>query len=143
MSMFIPRKTKYRKAQVGVNKGLATSRTELAFGNYGLKILEPCDLKVNQIESARVSARKGTGKFGRIFFRIYADLPKSKKPLEVRMGSGKGSVDHYVARVKPGTIIMEIDGVSKNDAYNALKRASHKLPAKTSVIERAPVCNSM
>lgn len=141
MSQFIPRKFKYRKAHVGTNKGLATSRASLSYGDYGLKVISPCDITVNQLESARVSARKGTGKFGRIFFRVYADKPVSRKPLEVRMGSGKGAVDHYVARVKPGTIIMEICGVSKDMAMDALTRASHKLPTKTSIVYRIPVCN--
>lgn len=142
MQMFVPRKTKYRKAHVGVNKGLATSRAGLAFGDYGLKVIDACDIKVNQLESARVSARKGTGKFGRIFFRVYADLPVSRKPLEVRMGSGKGAVSHYVARVQPGTIIMEVAGVSKEMALDALHRASHKLPTKTLIVSRIPVCNT-
>lgn len=143
MSMFIPRKRKYRKAHAGVNKGLATSRATLSYGDYGLKVTEACDIKVNQLESARVSARKGTGKFGRIFFRVYADLPVSRKPLEVRMGSGKAPVDHYVARLKPGTIIMEVCGVSKEMAIDALTRASHKLPTKTSIVSRIPVCNTL
>jgi large subunit ribosomal protein L16 len=141
MSAFIPRKRKFRKAHVGVNKGLATSRTYLAFGNYGLRVLEPCDIKVNQLESARIAARKGTGKEGKIFWRVHADLPKSKKPLEVRMGSGKGAVDHFVARVKPGTVVMEIGGVNRDRAFAAFKRASHKLPIKTAFVQHIPVCN--
>lgn len=139
MSMFTPKKYKFRKVHVGVNKGLATSRTDLSFADYGIKVLGACDIKANQLESARVSARKGTGKAGKIFFRIFADLPRSKKPLEVRMGSGKGPVDHWAARVRPGTIIMEIGGVDREHAYNAFKRASHKLPVKTAFISRTPV----
>jgi large subunit ribosomal protein L16 len=108
-------------------------------GDYGLKVLEGCDLKINQIESARVAARKATKRSGQIIFRIQADLPKSKKPLEVRMGSGKGPVDHYAARVKAGRIIFEISGVSMEVAREACRKAGHKLPVRTTFVSRVPV----
>jgi large subunit ribosomal protein L16 len=134
-----PKKRKYRKAHVGNIRGLATAGSTLAAGDYGLKVLEGCDLKLNQIEAARVAARKATKRYGQIIFRIQADLPKSKKPLEVRMGSGKGPVDHYAARVKPGRIIFEICGVSLETARDACRRAAHKIPVKTAFISRVPV----
>lgn len=139
MSSFIPKKRKFRKAHVGSIKGLATGGSTIANGDYALKVLEGCDIKVNQLESARVAARKATKKFGRITFRVQADLPVSKKPVEVRMGSGKGPVDHWVARVKPGRIIFEISGVSREVAMDACKRASYKLPVRTSFVERIDV----
>ena len=108
-------------------------------GDYGLKVLEGCDLKINQIESARVAARKATKRSGQIIFRIQADLPKSKKPLEVRMGSGKGPVDHYAARVKAGRITFEISGVSMEVAREACRKAGHKLPVRTTFVSRVPV----
>lgn len=136
---FVPKKRKYRKAHVGVNRGLATAGSTLSNGDYALKVLESCDLKVTQLESARVAARKATKRSGQILFRVQADLPKSKKPLEVGMGSGKGSVDHYVARVKAGRIIFEISGVTREVAAAACKRASYKLPVRTSFVERIHV----
>jgi len=139
--MFIPKKRKYRKVHAGRigGKGLATSRTSLAIGNYGLKLLKGCDLKVNQLESARVAARKATARLGQIIFRIQADLPKTKKPLEVRMGSGKGPIDHYAARVRAGTIIFEIEGVTQEVAEDACRRAGLKLPVPSTIIIRPPL----
>jgi len=137
--MFIPKKRKYRKAHVGRIKGLATTGATISNGDYALKILEPCDIKVNQLEAARVAARKATKRYGQITFRVQADLPKSKKPLEVRMGSGKGPVDHYVARARAGTIIFELSGVTREVAMDACRRAGHKLPVKTVFIERITV----
>lgn len=137
--MFTPKKRKYRKAHVGRIKGLATGGSVISNGDYALKVLEGCDIKVNQLEAARVAARKATKRSGQILFRVQADLPKSKKPLEVRMGSGKGPVDHYAARVKPGRIIFEISGVSREVAKDACRRASHKLPVKTAFISRVMV----
>lgn len=137
--MLTPKKRKYRKAFVGNIRGLATAGSTIASGDYGLKVLEGCDLKINQIESARVAARKATKRSGQIIFRIQADLPKSKKPLEVRMGSGKGPVDHYAARVKAGRIIFEISGVSMEVAREACRKAGHKLPVRTTFVSRVPV----
>ena len=135
----IPKKRKYRKAHVGNIRGLATGGSTISNGDYGLKVLESCDIKVNQLESARVAARKATKRSGQIMFRVQADLPKSKKPLEVRMGSGKGPVDHYAARLKAGRIVFEISGVSREVAMDACKRAGHKLPVKTAFVERVSV----
>ena len=135
----IPKKRKYRKAHVGRIRGLATGGSSVSGGEFGLKVLESCDLKVNQLESARVAARKATKRSGQIMFRVQADLPKSKKPLEVRMGSGKGPVDHNVARVKAGRIIFEITGVTREVAIDACRRAGHKLPVRTTFVERLGV----
>jgi large subunit ribosomal protein L16 len=137
--MIVPKKRKYRKAHVGVRRGLATAGSTLAFGDYGLKVLEGEDLTVDQINSARVAARKATKRSGQIIIRVQADLPKSKKPLEVRMGSGKGPVDHYAARVKPGRIIFEFVGVSAEVAMDACARAAHKLPVRAAFVSRVPV----
>lgn len=139
MNMFIPKKQKYRKAHVGVIRGLATGGCNLSNGDYGLRVLEACDIKSNQLESARVAARKATKRSGQILFKVQASLPKSKKPLEVRMGKGKGPVAYHVARVRPGRIIFEMMGVSREVAYDAFKRASHKLPVRTAFVERISI----
>src|SRR3989441_12453991 len=110
--MLQPSKTKFRKAHKGRIKGLATSAIDLAFGQFGLKALEPERVTARQIEAARRALTRHMKRAGRVWIRVYPDVPVSKKPLEVRMGSAKGAPDYWAARVKPGRIIFEIDGVS-------------------------------
>jgi large subunit ribosomal protein L16 len=134
--MLQPMRTKYRKAHKGRIRGLATSATSLAFGNFGLKAMEPERITARQIEAARRAMTRHMKRAGRVWIRIYPDVPISKKPLEVRMGSGKGAPEYWVARVKPGRILFEVDGVTSQVAREALTLAAAKLPIKTRFIER-------
>ena len=134
--MLQPIKTKFRKAHKGRIHGQATSGASLAFGEYGLKAMEPERVTARQIEAARRALTRHMKRAGRVWIRIYPDVPVSKKPLEVRMGSGKGAPELWVARVKPGRILFEIDGVSVVTAREALTLAAAKLPIKTRFIER-------
>src|ERR1700681_2483133 len=134
--MLQPARTKFRKAHKGRIKGLATSAVSLAFGQYGLKALEPERVTARQIEAARRDMTRHMKRSGRGWIRLFPDVPVSKKPLEVRMGSGKGAVEYWVARVKPGRILFEIDGVPVGVAREALLLAAAKLPIKTRFIER-------
>jgi len=127
--MLQPIRTKFRKAHKGRIHGLATSAKDLAFGQYGLKALEPERITARQIEAHMKRS-------GRVWIRLFPDVPVSKKPLEVRMGSGKGTPELWVARVKPGRILFEVDGVSVEVAKEALALAAAKLPIKTRFIER-------
>jgi large subunit ribosomal protein L16 len=134
--MLQPSRTKFRKAHKGRIKGLATSGTDLAFGQYGLKAMEPDRITARQIEAARRAMTRHMKRAGRVWIRIYPDVPVSKKPLEVRMGSGKGAPEFWVARVKPGRIMFELDGVPVALAKEALALAAAKLPIKTRFVER-------
>ena len=134
--MLQPKRTKYRKAFKGRIHGTATSGTTLAFGQYGLKALEPERVTARQIEAARRALTRHMKRAGQVWIRIYPDVPVSKKPLEVRMGSGKGSTELWVCRVKPGRILFEVDGISLETAKEALTLAAAKLPVKTRFIER-------
>src|SRR6187397_2165504 len=134
--MLQPKRTKFRKAFKGRIHCLATSGNALDFGQYGLKAMEPERLTARQIEAARRAMTRHMKRAGRVWIRIYPDVPVSKKPLEVRMGSGKGAPELWVARVKPGRILFEIDGVSVVTAREALTLAAAKLPIKTRFIER-------
>ena len=134
--MLQPMRTKFRKAHKGRIKGLATSAASLAFGQFGLKALEPERVTARQIEAARRAMTRHMKRSGRVWIRLYPDVPVSKKPLEVRMGSGKGAVDYWVARVKPGRVLFEIDGVAVQTAREALSLAAAKLPIKTRFVER-------
>src|SRR3979409_1982668 len=129
--MLHPLRTKFRKAQKGRIKGIATSGINLAFGQFGLKALEPERVTARQIEAARRALTRHMKRAGRVWIRIYPDVPVSKKPLEVRMGSGKGAPEYWVARVKPGRIIFEIDGVPFPLARGALAPGAAKLPTQT------------
>src|SRR5512133_3935650 len=131
--MLQPMRTKFRKGRI---KGIATSGVELAFGQFGLKALEPDRVTARQIEAARRALTREMKRAGRVWIRIYPDVPVSKKPLEVRMGSGKGAPEFWVARVKPGRSLFEVDGVSVALAREALGLAAAKLPIKTRFIER-------
>src|ERR1700732_2810591 len=134
--MLQPTRTKFRKAHKGRIHGLATSGATLAFGQYGLKAVEPERVTARQIEAARRALTRHMKRSGRVWIRVYPDVPVSKKPLEVRMGSGKGAPEFWVARVKPGRILFEIDGVPTALARAALELAAAKLPIKTRFIER-------
>ena len=134
--MLQPMRTKFRKAHKGRIKGVATSGTDLAFGQYGLKAMEPDRITARQIEAARRALTRHMKRSGRVWIRIYPDVPVSKKPLEVRMGSGKGAPEYWVARVKPGRILFEVDGIPVALAREALTLAAAKLPIKTRFIER-------
>src|ERR1700726_879679 len=134
--MLQPMRTKFRKAHKGRIKGAATSGAALSFGQFGLKAMEPDRLPAPQIEAARRAMTRPIKRAGRVWIRIFPDVPVSKKPLEVRMGSGKGTPELWVARVKPGRILFEIDGVPMQIAKEALALAAAKLPIKTRFIER-------
>ena len=134
--MLQPTRTKFRKAHKGRIHGFATSGATLAFGQYGLKAVEPERVTARQIEAARRALTRHMKRSGRVWIRVYPDVPVSKKPLEVRMGSGKGAPEFWVARVKPGRILFEIDGVPLGLAREALALAAAKLPIKTRFIER-------
>ena len=134
--MLQPIKTKFRKAHKGRIRGQATSGQSLAFGEYGLKAIEPERVTARQIEAARRALTRHMKRSGQVWIRVYPDVPVTKKPLEVRMGSGKGAVELWVCRVKPGRILFEIDGVSVALAREALGLAAAKLPIKTRFVER-------
>ena len=134
--MLQPMRTKFRKAHKGRIKGLATSGQNLAFGQFGLKAMEPDRVTARQIEAARRALTRHMKRAGQVWIRVYPDVPVSKKPLEVRMGSGKGSVELWVCRVKPGRIMFEIDGVSEELAVEAIRLGAAKLPLDTRVVRR-------
>ena len=134
--MLQPKKTKYRKAHKGRIKGKAKGGTSLNFGSYGLKAITAERVTSRQIEAARRAITRHMKRAGKVWIRIFPDVPVSKKPTEVRMGKGKGSPEYYACRVKPGRIIFEIDGVSEEVAREALYKASAKLPIKTKFIKR-------
>jgi large subunit ribosomal protein L16 len=134
--MLQPSRTKFRKAHKGRIKGVATSGASLSFGQFGLKAMAPERLTARQIEAARRAMTRHMKRAGRVWIRIFPDVPVSKKPLEVRMGSGKGAPEYWVVRIKPGRILFEIDGVPVQLAREALGLAAAKLPIKTRFIER-------
>jgi large subunit ribosomal protein L16 len=134
--MLQPIKTKFRKAHKGRIRGQATSGQSLAFGEYGLKAMEPERVTARQIEAARRAMTRHMKRAGRVWIRIFPDVPVSKKPIEVRMGKGKGTPELWVCRIKPGRVLFEIDGVSMQIAREALDLAAAKLPIKTRFIER-------
>lgn len=134
--MLSPKKTKYRKAHKGRIHGNAKGGNTLSFGSFGLKSLEPERITAKQIEAARRAATRHIKRLGRLWIRIFPDVPVSVKPAEVRMGKGKGSPEYWACRVKPGRIIFELDGVSESIAREALMKASAKLPVKSRFIKR-------
>ena len=134
--MLQPMKMKFRKAHKGRIHGVATSGASLSFGEYGLKAMEPDRVTARQIEAARRAMTRHMKRSGRVWIRIFPDVPVSKKPLEVRMGSGKGTPELWVARVKPGRIMFEIGGVPINIAKEALSLAAAQLPIKTRFVAR-------
>ena len=134
--MLQPKRTKFRKAHKGRIHGTAKGGTLLNFGEYGLKAMEPERVTARQIEAARRALTRHMKRAGRVWIRVFPDVPVSKKPLEVRMGSGKGAVEYWVARIKPGRVLFELDGVPGHIAKVAFERAAEKLPIKTKVIAR-------
>jgi large subunit ribosomal protein L16 len=134
--MLQPSRTKFRKQHKGRIKGVATSGATLSFGQFGLKAMEPDRITARQIEAARRAMTRHMKRAGRVWIRVFPDVPVSKKPLEVRMGSGKGAPEYWVVRIKPGRILFEIDGVTTTLAKEALNLAAAKLPIKTRFVER-------
>ena len=134
--MLTPAKTKYRKAQKGGKKILGTSAVgnSLAYGSFGLKALEPGKLNSKQIESARKVVTRYMKRAGKLWIMVFPHTPVTKKPAEVRMGSGKGNVEYYIAKIKPGRIIFEIDGIDDVSAKVALQKAAAKLPFTTKIV---------
>jgi large subunit ribosomal protein L16 len=134
--MLQPKRTKFRKMHKGRIRGVAKGGFELNFGSHGLKAQEPERVTSRQIEAARRAMTRHMKRAGRVWIRVFPDVPVSAKPTEVRMGKGKGSIDYWAARVKPGRIMFEIDGVSDEVAREALRLAAMKLPIKTRVVTR-------
>ncbi|MGB1204680.1 MAG: 50S ribosomal protein L16 [Chitinophagales bacterium] len=134
--MLQPKRTKFRKQQKGRMKGVAQRGSTLSFGSFGLKALEAHWITNRQIESARIALTRYMKREGNVWIRIFPDKPVTKKPLEVRMGKGKGAPDHWVAVVKPGRIMFELDGVPQAVAQEALRLAAQKLPIKTKMVVR-------
>ena len=135
----MPKRVKYRKAQRGRRAGKAHRGSSVAFGDYGLKALEPAWVTSRQIEACRVALTRKMKRDGKVFIRIFPDKPVSKKPLETRMGKGKGAPEFWVVVIKPGRVMFEVSGVTKNLAHEALKICSYKLPIKTKVVSRPDI----
>ncbi len=135
--MLQPKRTKFRKMFKGKNRGLAQSGNRVSFGEFGLKAVERGRVSARQIEAARRAMTRAVKRSGKIWIRIFPDVPISSKPLEVRMGKGKGNVDHWVSKVQPGTMLYEMEGVSEELAREAFKLAAAKLPVKTIFVTRA------
>jgi large subunit ribosomal protein L16 len=134
--MLIPKRVKHRKTQRGRRRGKAYRGSQVAFGSYGLKVLEGAWITNRQIESARVAINRYLRRDGKVWIRIFPDKPVTKKPAETRMGSGKGNPELWVAVVKAGRILFEIDGVTKERAAEAIRLASHKLPVACKFVQR-------
>ncbi|CAI8194927.1 MAG: 50S ribosomal protein L16 [Bacteroidia bacterium] len=134
--MLSPKRIKYRKRQKGRVKGLAGRGHRVEFGDFGLKSLEPHWITSRQIEAARIALNRYMKREGKVWIRIFPDKPVTKKPAEVRMGKGKGSPEYWVAVIKPGTIIFEVDGVSEEIAKEAMRLAAQKLPVTTKFVVR-------
>jgi len=137
--MLMPKRVKYRKQMRGRMKGRASRGATVAFGDYGLQALEPAWITSRQIEAARRAIVRYVRRRAKVWIRIFPDKPVTKKPAETRMGKGKGSVDHWVAVVKPGRILFEIAGVSEEAAREAFRLAGHKLPIKTQFVKRLEI----
>ena len=134
--MLMPKKVKYRKQQRGRMTGKAWRGSSISFGEYGLKAMECGWITSRQIEAARIAMTRFIKRGGKIWLRLFPDKPITKKPAEVRMGSGKGALDHWVAVVRPGKILFEMEGVTPEIAQEAMRLASHKLPLKTKFVQR-------
>jgi len=137
--MLMPKRVKYRKQQRGRRKGKAYRGSEISFGEFGIKALEPAWLTNKQIEAARVAVTRHIKRGGKVWIRIFPDKPVTVKPAETRMGKGKGAPDHWVAVVKPGRILLELEGVTLRLAREALDLASAKLPIKTKFVSRTQI----
>ena len=134
--MLQPKRTKFRKTQKGRNRGLAQNGNKVSFGEYGLKATARGRITARQIEAARRAMTRHIKRGGKIWIRIFPDCPISTKPLEVRMGKGKGNVDYWVAKVQPGSVLYEMEGVSEELAREAFKLAAAKLPVQTTFVSR-------
>ena len=134
--MLMPKRVKHRKQFRGSMAGKATRGNKITNGEYGIVALEPCWIKANQIEAARVAMTRYIKRGGKVWIKIFPDKPVTAKPAETRMGSGKGTLEYWVAVVKPGRVMFEIAGVSEEVAREALRLASHKLPCKTKFVAR-------
>src|SRR5579863_1035193 len=134
--LLAPSRTKHRKQHRGRMRGLAHRGSTIAFGEFGLQALEPIWLEARQIEAARIAMTRYMKRGGKVWIRVFPDKPVSAKPAETRMGSGKGAPDHWVAVVKPGRILFEVAGIAADEAVEAMRLASHKLPVATRVVVR-------
>ena len=134
--MLQPKRTKYRKQQKGRNRGLAHRGSTLSFGSFGLKTVDAGRITNRQIEAARIAMTRYMKREGQVCIRIFPDKPITSKPAEVRMGKGKGALSHYVAVVRPGRIMFEMDGVTQETAFEALRLAAQKLPVLTKIVVR-------
>jgi large subunit ribosomal protein L16 len=134
--MLQPKRTKFRKVQTGRNRGLAQRGNKVSFGEYGLKATSRGRMTSRQIESARRTITRTVKRGGKLYIRVFPDKPISKKPLEVRMGKGKGNVEYWVAQIQPGRMLYEIEGVSEDLAREAFKLAAAKLPVDTTFVKR-------
>lgn len=134
--MLMPKRVKYRRVQRGRLSGVATRGTEVNYGEYGLEALEPAWITSNQIEAARIAMTRYIKRGGQVWIKIFPDKPITEKPAETRMGSGKGSPEYWVAVVKPGRILFEINGVSEEQAREAMRLAANKLPIKCKFVSR-------
>jgi large subunit ribosomal protein L16 len=139
MSMLSPKRSKFRKSHKGHLAGYSKGATEVSFGDFGMQVLEPGWITARQIEAARVAISRSVKKLGKVYVRIFPDHPFTKKPAETRMGTGKGGVEGWVAVVRPGRVIFEVEGVSREIAVEAFTRAHHKLPVNTHIISRESV----
>ena len=137
--MLMPKRVKYRKQMRGRMRGKATRGTEIAFGEYGLQALEPAWITARQLEAARRAVVRHVRRRGKYWIRVFPDKPVTAKPAETRMGKGKGAVDHWVAVVKPGRIVLELGGVSEDMAREAMRLAAHKLPIKCQFVKRQEI----
>jgi large subunit ribosomal protein L16 len=136
MSQLSPKRTKFRKQQKGKNRGLAWRGSDVSFGDFGLQAVGRCHLTSRQIEAGRMAIQRHVKRAGKLWIRVFPDKPVTKKPLEVRMGSGKGAVEGWVAVVKPGRVLYELTGVTEAEARDAFRLAAAKLPIETKVLSR-------
>ncbi len=134
--MLLPKRVKYRRVHRGRMKGKAHRGSTVTYGEYGLVAMEPAWIKSNQIESARIAINRHLRRGGKVWIKIFPDKPVTQKPAETRMGSGKGSPEYWVAVVKPGRVLFEVAGVPAEEAKEALRLASHKLPVKTKIVSK-------
>jgi large subunit ribosomal protein L16 len=137
--MLSPKRTKFRKMQKGNNRGIATAGSDVSFGDFGLQAVEPARLTSRQIEAARMAIQRHVKRAGKLWIRVFPDRPVTKKPLEVRMGGGKGAPEEWAAQVKPGRVMYEIAGVTEETAREAFRLASHKLPMDCKFLVRGVV----
>lgn len=134
--MLSPKRTKFRKMQKGNNRGMATAGSDISFGDFGLQALEPARITSRQIEAARMAIQRHVKRAGKLWIRVFPDRPVTKKPLEVRMGGGKGAPEEWAAAIKPGRVMYEISGVTEEVAREAFRLASHKLPMQCKFLAR-------